>query len=52
MGETGNQCPTTQSIYDGGGGVDAEKSIYSIDYDGDETDYATKYDRHQETGSC
>jgi hypothetical protein len=36
-----------QSIYDGGGG----KSIYSIDYDGEETEYTTKYDRHHD-GSC
>jgi hypothetical protein len=46
MDETGNNCRTTQSIYDGGGG----KSIYSIDYD--ETEYTTKYDRHHDGGSC
>ena len=54
MDETGNNnnnnihCRTTQSIYDGGG----EKSIYSIDYDEEETEYATKYDRHHNCGSC
>lgn len=50
MDETGNNhnCRTTQSIYDGGGG----KSIYSIDYDEEETEYTTKYDRHQDCGSC
>lgn len=45
--ETGNNCQTTQSIYDGGG-----KSIYSIDYDEEETAYTTKYDRHNDAGSC
>ncbi|CAF1073224.1 unnamed protein product [Adineta steineri] len=52
--ETGNTCRTTQSIYDGGGGSGhgGEKSIYSIDYDEEETEYTTKYDRHHEGGSC
>jgi hypothetical protein len=46
--ETGNNhnCRTIQSIYDGGG-----KSIYSIDYDEEETEYTTKYGRHHD-GSC
>ncbi|CAF1079684.1 unnamed protein product [Rotaria sordida] len=47
MDETGNNCRTTQSIYDGGG-----KSIYSIDYDEEETAYTAKYDRHHDGGSC
>jgi hypothetical protein len=49
MDEAGNNhhCRTTQSIYDGGG-----KSIYSIDYDEEETEYTTKYDRHRDGGSC
>jgi hypothetical protein len=47
MDETGNNCRTTQSIYDGGG-----KSIYSIDYDEEETEYTTKYDRQHDGGSC
>ena len=47
MNETGNNARSTQSIYDGGG-----KSIYSIDYDEEETEYTTKYDRHHEAGSC
>jgi hypothetical protein len=48
MDETGNNnCRTTQSIYDGGG-----KSIYSIDYDEEATEYTTKYDRHNDGGSC
>ncbi|CAF3746591.1 unnamed protein product [Rotaria sp. Silwood1] len=47
MDETGNNCRGTQSIYDGGGG----KSIYSIDYDDEETAYTTKYDRHHDGGS-
>ncbi|CAF0981501.1 unnamed protein product [Adineta ricciae] len=46
MDETGNNCRTTQSIYDGGG----EKSIYSIDYDEEETEYTTKYGRHNNDG--
>ena len=45
--ETENNCRVTQSIYDGGG-----KSIYSIDYDDEETAYTTKYDRHCDAGSC
>ena len=46
MNETGNPCHTSQSIYDGGG---ANKSIYSIDYEDDETDY----DRRDEpVASC
>jgi hypothetical protein len=49
LDETGNHCRTTQSIYDGGGG---EKSIYSIDYDDDETEYTSKYGRHHDAGSC
>ncbi|CAF4318316.1 unnamed protein product [Rotaria sp. Silwood2] len=46
MDETGNNCRATQSIYDGGG-----KSIYSIDYDEEETAYTTKYDRHNDGGN-
>ncbi|CAF3965367.1 unnamed protein product [Rotaria sp. Silwood2] len=46
MDETGNNCRATQSIYDGGG-----KSIYSIDYDEEETAYTTKYDRHHDGGN-
>lgn len=49
LDETGNPCRTTQSIYDGGGG---EKSIYSIDYDDEETEYTTKYGRQHDAGSC
>lgn len=46
MNETGNNARSTQSIYEAG------KSIYSIDYDEEETEYTTKYDRHHEAGSC
>jgi hypothetical protein len=52
MDETGNSnCRTTQNIYDGGGGG-REKSIYSIDYDEEETECTTKYGRHHDCGSC
>lgn len=53
MDETGtNHCRTIASIYDAGGGGDGGgKSIYSIDYDEEETEYTTKYGRHRD-GSC
>lgn len=41
MTETGNIGYTTQSIYDGGGDV---KSIYTIDYDDDQTEYDRRRD--------
>ena len=52
MDETGtNHCRTIASIYDAGGGDGGGKSIYSIDYDEEETEYTTKYGRHHD-GSC
>ena len=53
MDETGNNhCRTIPSIYDAGGGEGGGgKSIYSIDYDEEETEYTTKYGRHHD-GSC
>jgi hypothetical protein len=51
MNDTGNNCHTTQSIYEYGG----EKSIYSI-YSDDNlpegSEYTTKYDRHYGGDSC
>jgi hypothetical protein len=49
MNDTGNNCHTIQSIYDGGGG---EKSIYSIDETENGSEYMTKYDRHRENDTC